>query len=202
MGLKANWRPAVKVSKKGEKRRLSSSPRGEGSLFKLWLVTDEQFIAQIISRQIWLPQCLGLQHLEPGYLRVSSATGQLPDPPPAQPSPPKKVPKKRQAGVKTPRVPVDNALVFLTSHAADSRSTKVMVKRTPTTVMLDRARHRLSTVLTGLISHDRRLTQRIVELARDPLSYFGNLVRRMVEGRRDPPPPVCGVPAESASSRR
>lgn len=42
--------------------------------------------------------------------------------------------------------------------------------------MLDKARYRLSTVLTGLISHERRLTQRIVELARDPFSYFGNLV--------------------------
>ncbi|XP_020511200.2 ras and Rab interactor 3 isoform X1 [Labrus bergylta] len=63
------------------------------------------------------------------------------------------------------------------SRTAESRSPKVTVKRTPTTVMLDRARHRLSTVLTGLISHDRRLTQRIVELTRDPLSYFGNLVK-------------------------
>lgn len=61
------------------------------------------------------------------------------------------------------------------NHPAESRSPKV--KRTPTTVMLDRARYRLSTVLTGLISHDRRLTQRIVEVARDPLSYFGNLVK-------------------------
>ncbi|XP_041810559.1 ras and Rab interactor 3 [Chelmon rostratus] len=60
---------------------------------------------------------------------------------------------------------------------AESRSPKVAVRRTPTTIMLDRARYRLSTVLTGLISHDRRLTQRIVELARDPLSYFGNLVK-------------------------
>ncbi|KAM3871392.1 ras and Rab interactor 3 [Diretmus argenteus] len=59
----------------------------------------------------------------------------------------------------------------------DGRSPKAAVKRTPTTIMLDRARHRLSTVLTGLISHDRRLTQRIVELARDPLSYFGSLVK-------------------------
>ncbi|XP_049596336.1 ras and Rab interactor 3 [Syngnathus scovelli] len=49
--------------------------------------------------------------------------------------------------------------------------------RTPTTVMLGKARSRLSTVITGLISHDRRLSQRIVELARDPLSYFGNLVK-------------------------
>lgn len=58
------------------------------------------------------------------------------------------------------------------------RSPKVTVRRTPTTIMLDRARSRLSTVLTGLISHERRLTQRIVELARDPASYFGNLVSR------------------------
>ncbi|XP_062295975.1 ras and Rab interactor 3 [Scomber scombrus] len=61
------------------------------------------------------------------------------------------------------------------SRPAGSRSPKV--KRTPTTIMLDRARYRLSTVLTGLISHDRRLTQRIVEMARDPLTYFGNLVK-------------------------
>ncbi|KAM6912800.1 ras and Rab interactor 3 [Xenentodon cancila] len=60
---------------------------------------------------------------------------------------------------------------------AASRSPKAAVRRTPTTVMLDRARLRLSTVLTGLISHDRRLTKRIVELARDPQCYFGNLVK-------------------------
>ncbi|XP_070835403.1 ras and Rab interactor 3 isoform X1 [Chaetodon trifascialis] len=63
------------------------------------------------------------------------------------------------------------------NHPAESRSPKVAVRRTPTTIILDRARYRLSTVLTGLISHERRLTQRIVELARDPLSYFGNLVK-------------------------
>ncbi|XP_035530547.1 ras and Rab interactor 3-like [Morone saxatilis] len=63
------------------------------------------------------------------------------------------------------------------NRPAESRSPKAAVRRTPTTVMLGRARYRLSTVLTGLISHDRRLTQRIVELARDPLSYFGNLVK-------------------------
>lgn len=55
------------------------------------------------------------------------------------------------------------------------------MKKTPTTVILDRARYRLSTVLTSLISHERRLTQRIVELARDPLSYFGNLVSTLKE---------------------
>lgn len=63
------------------------------------------------------------------------------------------------------------------NRPAESRSLKAAVRKTPTTVMLDRARYRLSTVLTGLISHDRRLTQRIVELARDPLSYFGNLLK-------------------------
>lgn len=63
------------------------------------------------------------------------------------------------------------------SRNADSRSPKVGVRRTPTTVILGRARHRLSTVLTGLMSHDRRLTQRLVELGRDPSSYFGNLVK-------------------------
>lgn len=63
------------------------------------------------------------------------------------------------------------------SRNAESRSPKAGVKRTPTTVILDRARHRLSTVLTGLISHDRRLTQKLVELGRDPTSYFGNLVK-------------------------
>ncbi|KAM8736947.1 ras and Rab interactor 3 isoform 2-T2 [Acanthopagrus schlegelii] len=63
------------------------------------------------------------------------------------------------------------------NHPEESCSPKAAVRKTTTTVMLDRARYRLSTVLTGLISHDRRLTQRIVELARDPLSYFGNLVK-------------------------
>ncbi|XP_069017031.1 ras and Rab interactor 3 [Embiotoca jacksoni] len=63
------------------------------------------------------------------------------------------------------------------NRPTERRSPKATVRRTPTTVMLGRARYRLSTVITGLISHDRRLTQRIVELARDPLSYFGNLVK-------------------------
>lgn len=52
--------------------------------------------------------------------------------------------------------------------------------------MLDRARYRLSTVITGLISHERRLTQRIVELARDPLSYFGNLVSPPPRHKKEP----------------
>nr|XP_057946927.1 ras and Rab interactor 3-like isoform X2 [Doryrhamphus excisus]XP_057946928.1 ras and Rab interactor 3-like isoform X2 [Doryrhamphus excisus] len=61
------------------------------------------------------------------------------------------------------------------NNLSESRGPKG--KRTSTTIMLDKARSRLSTVITGLISHDRRLSQRIVELARDPLSYFGNLVK-------------------------
>ncbi|XP_061742480.1 ras and Rab interactor 3 isoform X2 [Nerophis ophidion] len=59
-----------------------------------------------------------------------------------------------------------------------SESHQNKVKRTPTpTFVLGRARTRLSTVITGLISNDRRLSQRIVELARNPQSYFGNLVK-------------------------
>lgn len=50
------------------------------------------------------------------------------------------------------------------------------MKRASTTIMLDRACYRLSTVFTGLISNERRLTQRIVEMARAPASYIGNLV--------------------------
>ncbi|XP_077430745.1 ras and Rab interactor 3 isoform X2 [Vanacampus margaritifer] len=61
------------------------------------------------------------------------------------------------------------------NNPSENRGSKM--KRTPTTIMLGKARSRLSTVITGLISHDRRLSQRIVELARDPLSYFGNLVK-------------------------
>ncbi|XP_055361826.1 ras and Rab interactor 3 isoform X8 [Betta splendens] len=63
------------------------------------------------------------------------------------------------------------------NHNRPTESHKAAMKRTSTTVMLDRARYRLSTVLTGLISHDRRLTQRIVEMARAPTSYIGNLVK-------------------------
>ncbi|XP_035466067.2 ras and Rab interactor 3 [Scophthalmus maximus] len=63
------------------------------------------------------------------------------------------------------------------NRPTESPSPKAAIRRTPTTIMLDRARYRLSSVITGLISHDRRLTQRIVVMARDPLSYFGNLVK-------------------------
>ncbi|XP_077477363.1 ras and Rab interactor 3 [Stigmatopora argus] len=63
------------------------------------------------------------------------------------------------------------------NHSNPSENRGRKIKRTPTTIILGKARSRLSTVITGLISHDRRLSQRIVELARDPLSYFGNLVK-------------------------
>ncbi|XP_061698929.1 ras and Rab interactor 3 [Syngnathoides biaculeatus] len=63
------------------------------------------------------------------------------------------------------------------NHNNPSENHSSKIKRTPTTFTLGKARSRLSTVITGLISHDRRLSQRIVELARDPLSYFGNLVK-------------------------
>lgn len=61
--------------------------------------------------------------------------------------------------------------------------------------MLDRARYRLSSVLTSLINHDRRLTQRLVELARDPLNYFGNLVSTVKETDTSS---VCNVILPSA----
>ncbi|XP_019731893.1 ras and Rab interactor 3 isoform X3 [Hippocampus comes] len=63
------------------------------------------------------------------------------------------------------------------NHNFPSENRGSKIKRIPTTIMLGKARSRLSTVITGLINHDRRLSQRIVELARDPLSYFGSLVK-------------------------
>ncbi|XP_051578680.1 ras and Rab interactor 3-like [Myxocyprinus asiaticus] len=63
-------------------------------------------------------------------------------------------------------------------------ATGALIKRTPT-IMLDRAKQRLSMVsmanlsnaLTGFMSADRKLHKRIVELSRDGNTYFGNLVR-------------------------
>lgn len=68
-----------------------------------------------------------------------------------------------------------------TEEEADPTPMGVLVKRTPT-VMLDRAKHRLSmvnfsTVFTSFMSTDRKLQKRIVELARDGSTYFGNLVQ-------------------------
>ncbi|TRY90387.1 hypothetical protein DNTS_009348 [Danionella cerebrum] len=72
-----------------------------------------------------------------------------------------------------------------TEEDTDSNVTSgVQIKRTPT-IMLDRAKQRLSmvsmanlsNVLTGFMNADRKLQKRIVELSRDGNTYFGNLVK-------------------------
>ncbi|KAA0711300.1 Ras and Rab interactor 3 Ras interaction/interference protein 3 [Triplophysa tibetana] len=71
-----------------------------------------------------------------------------------------------------------------TEEETDNMATGALIKRTPT-IMLDRAKQRLSmvsmanlsNVLTGFMSADRKLQKRIVEMARDGNTYFGNLVR-------------------------
>lgn len=68
-----------------------------------------------------------------------------------------------------------------TEEEADPTPVGAMVKRSPT-VILDRAKQRLSmvnfsTVFTSFMSTDRKLQKRIVELARDGNTYFGNLVQ-------------------------
>lgn len=50
------------------------------------------------------------------------------------------------------------------------------MKRTPT-IMLDRAKHRLSSVFTNFMNTDHKLQKRILELSRDGSSYFGTLVK-------------------------
>lgn len=68
-----------------------------------------------------------------------------------------------------------------TEEEAEPTPMGALVKRTPT-VILDLAKHRLSmvnfsTVFTSFMSTDRKLQKRIVELARDGSTYFGNLVQ-------------------------
>ncbi|KAB5562560.1 hypothetical protein PHYPO_G00019270 [Pangasianodon hypophthalmus] len=68
-----------------------------------------------------------------------------------------------------------------TEEEAEPTSMGALVKRSPT-VMLDRAKQRLSmvnfsTVFTSFMCTDRKLQKRIVELARDGSTYFGNLVQ-------------------------
>ncbi|XP_059376590.1 ras and Rab interactor 3 [Carassius carassius] len=66
----------------------------------------------------------------------------------------------------------------------NNMATSPAMKRTPT-IMLDRAKLRLSmvsmanlsNVLTGFMNADRKLQKRIVELSRDGNTYFGNLVK-------------------------
>uniref|UniRef100_A0A4W5QZT3 Ras and Rab interactor 3 n=1 Tax=Hucho hucho TaxID=62062 RepID=A0A4W5QZT3_9TELE len=57
-----------------------------------------------------------------------------------------------------------------------TNNTKVLMKRTPT-IMLDRAKYRLSSVFTNFMSTDHKLQKRILELSRDGSSYFGTLVK-------------------------
>lgn len=72
-----------------------------------------------------------------------------------------------------------------TEEEADANmATGAVMKRTPT-IMLDRAKQRLSmvsmanlsNVLTGFMNADRKLQKRIVEMSRDGNTYFGNLVK-------------------------
>ncbi|KAK7904084.1 hypothetical protein WMY93_016691 [Mugilogobius chulae] len=94
----------------------------------------------------------------------------------------KRVPVRPEQGAGSPPSPGRRPDVSLYSPQGgavlvtdpDSASTSSTEEETETH---DQSAARLSTVLTGLISHDRRLTQKIVELARDPSSYFGNLVK-------------------------
>ncbi|KAK1793074.1 hypothetical protein P4O66_011481 [Electrophorus voltai] len=68
-----------------------------------------------------------------------------------------------------------------TEEEMDTTTAGALVKRSPT-IMLDRAKQRLSmvsfsTVFTSFMSADCKLQKRIVELARDGNTYFGNLVQ-------------------------
>ncbi|XP_071238204.1 ras and Rab interactor 3 [Salvelinus alpinus] len=63
-----------------------------------------------------------------------------------------------------------------TGGTAGTNNTKVSMKRTPT-IMLDRAKHRLSSVFTNFMNIDHKLQKRILELSRDGSSYFGTLVK-------------------------
>lgn len=77
--------------------------------------------------------------------------------------------------------PDDSYSTSSTEEEADPAPVGVLVKRSPT-IMLDRAKQRLSmvnfsTVFTSFMCTDRKLQKRIVELARDGSTYFGNLVK-------------------------
>ncbi|KAI5102073.1 ras and Rab interactor 3 [Silurus meridionalis] len=80
-----------------------------------------------------------------------------------------------------PQVDHDSYSTSSTEEEADPTPMGGLMKRT-STVMLDRAKQRLSmvnfsTVFTSFMSTDRKLQKRIVELARDGSTYFGNLVQ-------------------------
>ncbi|XP_062863539.1 ras and Rab interactor 3 [Trichomycterus rosablanca] len=80
-----------------------------------------------------------------------------------------------------PQVDHDSYSTSSTEEEADAISKSAAVKRT-STIMLDRAKQRLSimnfsTVFTNFMSADCKLQRKIVELARDGSTYFGNLVK-------------------------
>uniref|UniRef100_A0A4W5QZW8 Ras and Rab interactor 3 n=1 Tax=Hucho hucho TaxID=62062 RepID=A0A4W5QZW8_9TELE len=62
------------------------------------------------------------------------------------------------------------------TSSTEEESDTVLMKRTPT-IMLDRAKYRLSSVFTNFMSTDHKLQKRILELSRDGSSYFGTLVK-------------------------
>ncbi|KAF4083780.1 hypothetical protein AMELA_G00121280 [Ameiurus melas] len=80
-----------------------------------------------------------------------------------------------------PQLDHDSYSTSSTEEEAEPTPMGALVKRSPT-IMLDRAKQRLSmvnfsTVFTNFMSTDRKLQKRIVELARDGNTYFGNLVQ-------------------------
>uniref|UniRef100_A0A4W5Q8C1 Ras and Rab interactor 3 n=1 Tax=Hucho hucho TaxID=62062 RepID=A0A4W5Q8C1_9TELE len=84
-------------------------------------------------------------------------------------------------GTALPALDHDSYSTSSTEEEADTVSSQVSMKRTPT-IMLDRAKQRLSmvnfsSVFTNFMSADHKLQKRIVELSRDGSSYFGNLVK-------------------------
>uniref|UniRef100_A0A8C7TGI0 Ras and Rab interactor 3 n=1 Tax=Oncorhynchus mykiss TaxID=8022 RepID=A0A8C7TGI0_ONCMY len=76
-----------------------------------------------------------------------------------------------------PALEHDSYSTSSTEEEADTvASGAVSMKRTPT-IMLDRAKHRLSSVFTNFMNTDHKLQKRILELSRDGSSYFGTLVK-------------------------
>uniref|UniRef100_A0A8C7L8K1 Ras and Rab interactor 3 n=2 Tax=Oncorhynchus kisutch TaxID=8019 RepID=A0A8C7L8K1_ONCKI len=75
-----------------------------------------------------------------------------------------------------PALEHDSYSTSSTEEEADTVASGVLMKRTPT-IMLDRAKHRLSSVFTNFMNTDHKLQKRILELFRDGSSYFGTLVK-------------------------
>uniref|UniRef100_A0A673ZY62 Ras and Rab interactor 3 n=1 Tax=Salmo trutta TaxID=8032 RepID=A0A673ZY62_SALTR len=75
-----------------------------------------------------------------------------------------------------PALEHDSYSTSSTEEEADTVASGVSMKRTPT-IMLDRAKHRFSSVFTNFMNTDHKLQKRILELSRDGSSYFGTLVK-------------------------